>query len=180
MKHLPICFVLVLSPLTLAAQNQVKTESPIAIDLGTLPGNRCPIGMVASQGVWDHTIKVRQGQQEPSIQPFGQRIYLALDDSHPAPIIAATVKVHGLTGKNHLLETAGGANADGDATKIMRITFLSSPKGGVSSDLYIAGFTSVSSIELLEVSYGDGKTWTMGGSSVCRVTPDRMMLIANH
>ena len=36
------------------------------------------------------------------------------------------------------------------------------------------------SIELIEVSYGDGKIWRIASSSMCRVTPDPMMLIANH
>jgi hypothetical protein len=179
-KHPAVCFVLLLSSLTLSAQNQVKTQAPIVIDLGTLPGSGCPIGMVANQGVWDHTIKVRQGEQERSVQPFGQRIFLTLADSHPAPIIAARVKVHGLTGKNHMLETLSSVNGEGDAVKTMRITFTKNPSGPVSGDLYIPGFTSVSSIELLEVSYDDGKIWRIGGSSVCRVTPDPMMLIANH
>jgi hypothetical protein len=103
-----------------------------------------------------------------------------LDDSHPAPIVAATVKVHGLTGKNHMLQTGADPNADGNAVKIMQVTFTANSKGGVSSDLYVTGFTSVSSIELLEVSYDDGKVWKIGGSSACSVTPDRLMLIANH
>jgi hypothetical protein len=183
-KHPAACFVLLLSSLTLAAQNQapsqVRTEPPILIDLGNLAGNGCPISMAASQGVWDRTIKVRQGEQERSVQPFGQRIFLKLADSHPAPIIAATVKVRGLTGKNHMLQTAGSADADGDAVKTMKITFATNSKGGVSSDLYIPGLTSVSLIELLEVSYADGKVWKIGESSACRVTPDPMMLIANH
>ncbi len=180
MKHSYVSFLLLFSSLTLAAQNPAKTEAPVLVLHGSTVGNDCPVGMAASQGVWDHTIKVRQGQQERAIQPFGQRILLTLGDSHPEPIIAATVKVYGLTGKNHMLETTKGANAQGDAAKTMRITFTSNRGGGVSSDLYVPGFTSVSSIELLEVSYGDGRIWRIGGSSVCRVTPDPMMLIANH
>jgi hypothetical protein len=139
--------------------------------------------MAASQGVWDHTLRVRQGQQEKVHQPFGQHIFLTLNtlnDSHPAPILAATVKVRGLTGKNHMLQTAGNADANGDAIKTMKITFSTSSKGGASSDLYIPGFTSVSSIELLTVSYDDGQVWEIGGSSPCRVRPDPMMLIASH
>jgi hypothetical protein len=131
--------------------------------------------MRAIQGVWDRTIKVRQGDQEPVTQPFGQRIFLSLQDSHPDPIVAATVRVHGLTGKNRVLHTG---ETDADATKVMRLTFGSRGTGGVSGDLYIPGFTSVSSIDLIEVSYGGGKTWTIGDASACRVTPDPMMLIA--
>jgi hypothetical protein len=179
-KH-PVAFVvLLLSSLTLAAQSQSRTEAPTLVFRGDTVGSSCPIGMRASQGVWDHTIKVRQGQKGSSIQPFGQRILLFLEDSHPDPIIGATVKVHGLTGKNRVLHTAGEVSDSGDAIRIMKIKFGATDAGGVSSDLYVSGFTSVSSIELLEVSYGDGRSWKIAGSSVCRVTPDPMMLIANE
>jgi hypothetical protein len=186
MKHIAACFVLLLNSLTLVAQSGARNEGQpadqhaIFVDLDDVPGNGCPIGMVASQGVWDHTIKVRHGWQEQSIQPFGQRIFLTLSDSHPAAIVAATVKVHGFTGKSHKLETADDSNAPVDATKMMKITFATSVKGGVRSDLYIPGFTAVSSIELLEVSYDGGRVWRIGGSGVCRVKPDPMMLIASQ
>ena len=180
MKYAAVYLFLLLSSLTLVAQNQAKSDAPRLIDHGTLPGNGCPVGMAASQGVWDHTLKVRQAQQEHSIQPFGQRIFLTLGDSHTTPIVAATVKVYGLNGKNHVMQADGNAKADGEATKTMEVTFASSQNGGVTGDLYIPGFTAVTSIELLQVSYNNGKIWRMGASSACRVTPDPMMLIANH
>jgi hypothetical protein len=185
MKHPAVSFVLLLSSLTLAAQNgaqnggQAPANGALLAYLGE-PGNGCPIGMVASQGVWDHTIKVRQGQQEKTLQPFGQRIFLTLGDSHTAPIVAATVKVYGLNGKNHMVRADGNTKDDGEATQIMEITFTANQKGNVTGDLYIPGFTAVNSIELLQVSYNDGKIWRIGASGVCRVTPDPMMLIANH
>lgn len=180
MKIAAIAFVVLLSSLPLAAQNGAKPEGQVFV-LRTQPlASGCPIGMVANQGVWDHTIRVRQGQQEKVIQPFGQRIFLTLNDSQPASIVAATVKVYGLTGKNRKLETAGNSSANAEATKIMKIAFAARQKNGVSTDLYIPGFTAVSFIELLDVSYEDGRVWRIGGSSVCRVAPDPLMLIANH
>jgi hypothetical protein len=173
-------FVLLLSSIPLAAQNGAKPESRAFVLRAQPVVNGCPIGMVASQGVWDHTIRVRQGQEGQNPQPLGQRIFLTLNDTHSAPIVAATVKVYGLTAKNHMVQTDNRATADGDATKTMSITFATRQKNGVSSDLYIPGFTAVNSIELVQVSYDDGRVWRIGADSVCRVTPDPMMLIANH
>jgi hypothetical protein len=62
----------------------------------------------------------------------------------------------------------------------MEINFAASQKGGVTGDLYIPGFTAVNSIELVQLSYSDGRIWRIGADNVCRVTPDPMMLIANH
>jgi hypothetical protein len=178
MKSLAVVLALLFSPLTLAAQKVGRNDKPVVIFNGNTVGNSCPIGMHASQGVWDHTIRVR-GQQEQTAQPFGQRVVLSLVVTGPSPVVSATVKVRGLTGKNRMLQTESVGNISGDGVRIMKITFVQKPDG-VSSDLYVPGFTSVSSIELLQVSYSDGKVWKIGGSSVCRVTPDPMMLIANH
>jgi hypothetical protein len=181
-RHRANALVLLLSSLTLAAQDRVKAGQPVVVFHGNAVGTGCPVGILgmrATQEVWDHSIKVRQGQQEQIIQPFGQRIFLSLVVQHPAPIVSATVKVRGLTGKNQILQTDSVGNVSRDGVKIMKITFVQKPDGAFS-DVYVPGFTSVSSIELLEVSYGDGNVWKIGGSSVCRVTPDPLMLIANQ
>jgi hypothetical protein len=179
-KTVATTLVLLFSSLSLTAQNSAKPEDQVLVLRPQPVGSGCPISLVASQGVWDHTMRVRQGQQEKVIQPFGQRIFLTLNDSHPASIVAATVKVYGLTGKNHMMQTNGNASANGEATRIIEVPFATGQKGGVTGDLYIPGFTAVNSIELIQVSYDDGRVWRVGGSSVCRVTPDPVMLIANH
>jgi len=179
-KAFTTALLLLFSPVPLIAQNGARPEGQVLVLRPQSAGSGCPIGIVANQGVWDHTIRVRQGQQEKVIQPFGQRIVLTLNDSHPASIVAATVKVFGLTGKNHTLETAGNSSASGEATRTMNVTFTATQNNGVSTDLYIPGFTAVNFIELIQVSYNDGRVWRIGGSGVCRVTPDPVMLIANH
>jgi hypothetical protein len=174
MKQTAVCLAFLIASLGLTAQNPVRTESP-GIVLRTTPlGNGCPISMRASHGVWDHTIRVRQRQTTGS---FGQHILLSLVDSHPAPIIAATVKVTGTTGKNRMLQT-GRANSEPDGIKTIRVTLSKEKDGAVSGDLYVAGLTSVKLLELLDVSYGDGRIWKIGGSGVCRVAPDPLMLVA--
>ena len=183
MKYAAVGLALLFTPLMLAAQNPAKTESPILILQGIPATNGCPISMHASHGAWDHSVEVRQGKPEPPLQHIGQRILLSLVDAHPAPITTATVKVIGLTGKNQMLQTAA-ANSEGDGVKTLTVTFTrgqdNSVSGAVSGDLYVPGFTAVTSVELLEVSYADGKTWKVGAPSVCRVTPDRLMLVAAH
>ena len=180
MKIAATALVLLLSFLSLAAQNTARPDSqalvlrPQALDSG------CPVSMVASQRMWDHALRIRQGQEAPSTPVFGQRIFLTLNDTHPSPIVSAVVKVHGLTAKNHMVQTDRHATADGDATKTMTINFMARQENSVSSDLYVSGFTAVNSIELVQVSYGDGRVWKIGADNVCRVTPDPVMLIANH
>ncbi len=180
MKTIAIAFVLLLSSFSLFAQSSTRPESQAVVFRDHSVGNDCPISMRASQGVWDHTIRVHQGQKDNVVQPFGQRIFLTLNDTRPAPIVAATVRVHGLTARSHMVQADGNANAKNEATKIIELTFAANQNNGVTGDLYIPGFTAVNSIELLQVSYSDGRLWRIGPGGACHVTPDPMMLIANH
>ncbi len=66
MKYFAIALAAVLSPLTLAAQNNVKSEQPVMVFRGNVVGDSCAIGMRASQGVWDHTVRVSQQQEVTS------------------------------------------------------------------------------------------------------------------
>lgn len=176
MTRSALAIILALASLTSAAQN---TRPGAATTLYVVPpflAATCPIGMQANQGVWDHTIRVREGEK---VQPFGQRISLTLKDSHPAPIQSATVRVDGLTGKNRILQTdAKFPKTDGIRT--LTVKFVSQDDGRVSADLWLPGFTAVTSVELLEVAYADGSMWKISSSNVCRVQPDPLMLISNR
>ncbi len=177
MNRVAITAALLLCPLALAAQNPVKTQTWTVIDLGTLVNNSCPISMDAHQGLWDHTIRVENGRPHDGI---GQRIALTLVDIHSAKIVNATVKVLGLSGKNRMLSADLSSNASPDASRVIQLTSFSEVKNGVATQLDAPGFTSVTSIQLLAVTYADGSTWTSPQSKVCRVAPDPLMLVAAH
>lgn len=137
----------------------------------------CPIGMHASQSLWNHTIAVQKGLGN---ERFGQRISLNLKESHPGRIIEATVRVKGLNGKSRMLLTPTGMGEKWNATRILKVKFVEENDGSVTGDLWIAGFTAVTSVELLDVSYSDGSTWSKSGLSGCRVQPDPLMLITER
>jgi len=185
MTRAAVAIALILSPLALAAQNGSTAGAPSfgVATLQVLPPNEnartCPIGMHASQGIWDRTIRIREGDKERVPPPSCQKIALALKDSHPARIDAATVRVLGLTGKNRMIQT-GARTPNTDGIRTLRVKFTAGDDGRVSADLWLPGFTAVTSIELLEVSYADGSAWKISGSSVCRVQPDPLMLISNR
>lgn len=178
--------IVLVSSLGLAAQNSNGTganssgsSEPELLISQASNGERtsaCPIGMYASQSLWNHNIAVQKGIGN---EKFGQRISLSLRDSHPARIVAATVRVHGLNGKNRMLLTPTDSNQKWSAVKTLRVKFLRESDGSVSGDLWIGGFTSVGLIELIDVSYADGSMWRQAGLNLCRVQPDPMMLISN-
>jgi hypothetical protein len=162
-------------PETLTLQNGTTVVVPPAPDPAS-----CPVRMEARQGIWDRTIRIREGDKERVPQPFGQRIALNLRDSHPGRIVEASVRVRGLNGKNRMLPTPTGADQKWDEVKTLRVKFAGEEDGSFSADLWISGFTSVSSVELLQVSYADGSGWRVSRSNLCRVKPDPLMLISNR
>ena len=187
MMRAAVLLSLLLASLSIAAQNNSNGSVPT---IATYPGGNvlvflpevvsCPISMQADQGVWDHTIRVRNGKNESVPAPSGQRISLSLKDSHPAAIVSATLRVRGLNGKNHMLETPVGTSKDGNATRTLHAHFVQENDGQVSTDLWLPGFTAVKSIELLDVTYADGSTWAKSGANRCRVQPNPLMLITGR
>jgi hypothetical protein len=137
----------------------------------------CPIAMQARHGVWDHTIKVHQNG-ETYTGPLGQRIELTLTSTQSAKIVAATVLVRGFDGKNRMVQ-AGSAD-EGNASRTLRTGFTYSGNNTASADLYISGFTAVTSVKLQDVTYADGSTWRANQSNPCRIAPDPLMLVAAH
>jgi len=183
-------FALLFASLQLAAQSNSTAPLP-APQMHSLPGGTliilpdveraCPIAMHASRGVWDHTIKIREGERELVYPRFGQRISLNLKDSHPARIVAATVRVRGMNGKNRMLLTPAREQQDWNAVTTLKANFNQEQNdGSVSADLRVTGFTAVNSIQLIDVSYSDGTTWRIPHSNVCRVQPDSLMLITER
>ncbi len=183
MKRAATCIALLLSSLTLGAQNTGGasngswSQTLNSARRTSTVGGICPIGMHASQGLWDRTVAVRNGLGD---QQSGQRISLTLKDPHPSRIMTAMVRVHGLTGKSYILQTATSTNEPRDVVSMLSVTFVAQEDDAVSADLWIAGFTSVSSVELQEVAYADGSTWKISGNTVCRIVPDPMMLITTR
>jgi len=174
--------VILLSSNTLAAQNGVysassSTSAPTQSLPSAAQSAACPIEMHASQSLWNHNIAVQKGLGN---QKFGQRISLTLKDVHSARVTAATVRVHGLNGTNRMVPTPADAAHRWTAVKTLTVNFVEMPDRTVSADLWIGGFTSVGSIELINLRYSDGSTWTISGSNICRIQPDPIMLITER
>ena len=164
----------------LELESESQTHALSGFTVITYPTMACPIDMHARQGLWDRTVRVRDGEKERVLQPFGQRISLDLKDSRPARIVAATVRVHGLNGKNRMVLTPTDTTQRWNAVKTLKVNFAEQKDGTVSADLWIGGFTSVSSIQLMDVSYSDGSIWKISRSNACRVQPDPLMLITER
>lgn len=134
----------------------------------------CPVRIRALQGTGYGLVKVRGERQ---VEGPAQRIHLVLTNPKSKQLASAKIVVNGLSPKSHALSVD---DRPADLTKTMNITFTPENENTVSADLLLQGFTSVTSIELKLISYRDGTTWTVADHQACQVTPDPLMLIANH
>ncbi len=142
-----------------------------------LPGSSCPVGMRALQGSGGGLVAVHgtQPQQGPT-----QRIHLILNNPKAGRVVSARITVRGLSAKSRTVETLANQGSPSDMTRSLEARFSPDSADSVATDLLLAGFTAVNSIELRSVTYADGSTWTVAAEQACRVTPSPMMLVSGR
>lgn len=140
------------------------------------PENACPVTARALQGTGYGLVHVR-GAEPPHVP--GQRIHLIVSNSASGKARSARVLVTGLSSKGRMrgISTTGDRS---DMSRTIIVTFAPEDAASVAADLVLPGFTSVSAVELQSIAYQDGAVWSIAKGETCRVTPDRMMLVASH
>lgn len=153
---------------SLGAPNTPSTVEP-PINLG------CPVLLDAQHRADGDLLKVdRSRPARPA-----QLLHLTLTSRDSRQILAARVRVHGLSGKGRVTQAQSGQDS-ADATRTMNVTFSAGPDKASSGDLWVPGMTAVLSIDLNSVTYSDGSTWSFTGREGCHVAPDPLMLVAGH
>ena len=155
----------------------LSTASPIdsSINIG------CPISLHALHGASGDMLKVDKSRP----QGIAQLIHLILTTPDSRRIVAAKVRVHGITGKSRITQTKSSRD-ESDASANLVVRFPDGPEKSagpgkdVSGDLWVPGMTAVLSIDLNSVTFADGSIWSFAGREACHVVPDKLMLIAGH
>lgn len=179
---------LLLWPLGLAAQSAVSPGSgqnpslvvqetrigPDALTTSTLkPPNSCPVGLRAEHRADGNM--VRTGSAHP--KGPGQRVHLTLTSPGGRAMVNATFTVRGWTAEARM-EQARQSHGAPPAVQILQAPLVAGTNRTATADLWLPGFTAVTSVELLAVTYADGSLWSPPAGKTCRVQPDPFMLIA--
>ena len=107
-----------------------------------------------------------------------QHIRLILGDAkNSETIVSAKVTVRGTSPKGRMTPTVFNQDASPDARKTLVLTFKADGNEGVSANLVLPGFTSVTSISLDSLTYADGSIWKPSNGRGCRTAPDLLMLV---
>jgi hypothetical protein len=110
---------------------------------------------------------------------IAQLLHLTLTNPDARRLVAARLRVHGVSGKPRMTQAAQSA-ADADVHQTLRVKFLPSPDRSVSTNVWVPGMAAVLSVDLDEVTYADGSTWKFEGREGCHVAPDPLVLVAMH
>jgi len=168
-RNLAFSFAFLLASASIPAQS-TKPVDPQRLDLRTAAAASCPVGMSAKQQAgWD---LVAAGGLQRGESASLQSIRLVLS-SPGATLVSTRVRVHGLTAVAHADSVASRRSPL--ITRTLDLPLQPGANREAAADLVLRGFTSVRSIELLSVTYGDGGTW-QPGEAACRVAPDPLML----
>ena len=176
MKYSCLGLILLFSSFTLTAQDKGGPSAQSFPAPTRVISLACPVGMQAQQRASSQLVAVQNGHRA---QISGQRIALTLRAAHSPRITSAQVKVRGLSPKAHVAQSKAG-DISSEIFRTMTVNFDEESNGGVTGELLLPGFTSVTSIELQRIVYENETVWSVGSDSVCRVTPDPLMLISDR
>lgn len=191
MNRLPAFSVAFLfASVSLAAQNstprassQDRVQSP-AVYVVPAPSLDCPVSMHAQHGSRGGLLLARQAPgashaPNPPSQAPSQQIHLTLKNwKLPGRVVSARVTVRGTNGKARFVPVSSTAESPAETAKALDINLEADGEGQASTEMKLAGFTSVQSITLDSLIFSDGSTWIASRTSACRTAPDPFMLVS--
>jgi hypothetical protein len=174
-----LSFVVFLGSVTLAAQK--PAETPEVYVLPAPATQDCPVSMHAQHGSGAGMLLARHapGASKSAPQAPSQQIRLTLKNwKLPGRVVSAKVTVRGTNGKARFVPVISTAEAPAETAKALDINFEADGQGQASTEMQLAGFTSVQSITLDSLTFTDGSTWIAPKANACRTAPDPFMLVS--
>jgi hypothetical protein len=150
----------------------VNKRSQTEIAIAQAAVSACPVALRAQQSAAAFTRQVDGTQQ----RGIAQRLHLSVTRSAGRRVASATVTVHGAGNKPRMVLTAT-AEGTADAAKSFDVTFVGEPESELAADLWVPGFSAVSSVEVNSVTYSDGSTWKLATGGSCSYPVDGLMLV---
>jgi hypothetical protein len=173
-----VSLALLFGSVTLSAQSATQNQTQTSVDRLPIASGGCPVSLRALHGADGSMLKVDKNR------PAGiaQLLHLIVTNPDSRQIVAARVRVRGLSGKGRMTQTSGQDATRGaaDATRSLEVRFSAGSDKEVSSDVWLPGMTAVLEVELNSVTFADGTTRRFAGVEACRIAPDPLMLIAGR
>lgn len=144
--------------------------------LTAMPPSLCAVGLQARHLAYGDVMEA--GSKRPKGR--GQRLHLTFTSPDTRTIASATVNVYGWDRAG--VVTAGaessGTKTRAEAVRKLNVILAAGQGRAASADVWAPNLNSVTSIELLSITFTDLSTWTPAAGHVCRVAPDPLMLVS--
>lgn len=176
--YVVVSLVLLFGSMTIAAQNATQNQTQTSVYRMPITSGGCPVSLRALHGSSGNMLKVDKNR------PAGiaQLLHLIVSNPDSRQIVAARVRVRGLSGKGRMTQTANQdrGQGTGDVSRSLVARFSSGADKEISSDVWVAGMSAVLEVELNSVTFADGTTRKFAGVEACRIAPEPLMLVADR
>jgi len=188
--------LLLCGALELTAQTAVRPQQEISAGAAGMEGlnsesakprsgawmTACPVQMQALHGTGRGLLMARDGKNEDMARPGqpSQTIHLILGDGNGKRIVQARVIARGFSPEGRMEHTVARAGHATMQSRTVVVRLHAEGKDTAAGDLVLPGFASVQSVDLLELRYEDGSSWSALTQTPCSVTPDPLMLVADR
>jgi hypothetical protein len=136
-----------------------------------LPSNSgCPVGFFASRQATVQIMSAADAKQAGS----AQGLHLKLNHLTEPAIESIEITVYGVSSKARVLP-AGPTPEDVSKTFELRRTAGSDSLS--DADVWMHNVGSLSSVDLISITYADGTTWHATGNLKCRAVPSNFLLV---
>lgn len=177
-SYVAVSLVLLFGSITITAQSARQNQTQTSVYRMPITSGGCPVSLRALHGADGNMLKVDKNR------PAGiaQLLHLIVTNPDSRQIVAARVRVRGLSGKGRMTLTANqdATQGAGDTTRSLEARFSTGAGKEVSSDVWVPGMTAVLDVELNSVTFADGTTRKFAGVEACRIGPEPLMLIADR
>lgn len=144
--------------------------------LTAMPPSPCAVGLQARHVAYGNVMEA--GAKQP--KGPGQRLHLAFTSPDSRTIAGATVNVYGWDrpGVETARSESSAKGARSEAVRTVTVRLPATEGRAAAADVWVPNLNSVTSIDLLSITFRDGSTWTPAAGHVCRIAPDPLMLVS--
>jgi hypothetical protein len=161
-------------PALLAAPPQSPSSTKAVAAPSGVSSPDCPVGFSAGRKSVTEMVEIRSQNPRAS----GQGVHLSL--RHPEGSIAsAEVIVNASSDRNRLL-LLGKPDSGPDLHRSFHLTRDTASGDLREADLWMDRAGSISSVELVSLTYADGSVWKSAATQSCRAVPSPYLLIGSR
>ncbi len=170
MRRLSVSLLIILAGASAFAQ-----VSPTTFTLQSPDSAGCPVGFFASRQATGQIMSAKDAKQAGPVQ--GLHLTLSHLTRTPADIQSIEVTVYGTSPRARVLPLA--QQTSDTISKTFELHRTGDNPSLTDADVWMHQVGSLTSVDLISVTYADGTTWHAAANLKCRAVPSNYLLVGN-